>query len=95
MQLPTSLPFPQMITRWASLLNPLLASPLSQGIPLMGVVLVANTPQTLNHKLGRTMIGWFVTDQNAAASIYRTQPLNAQTITLEASASVTVNLWVF
>jgi hypothetical protein len=93
--LSTKLTFADLLTKWAAQLNPILANPVMQGRALNAVVLVANTPQTLNHGLSQTMRGWFVTDQGAAANVYRTQPLNAQTITLEASANVTINLWVF
>lgn len=93
MQLSTRLPYEQMLTKWSSALNPLLAVLLTQGIPLEGVFLPANTPTTLNHSLGRTQIGWFPSDQNANAQIWRTQPFNDQTITLQSSADVTINLW--
>ena len=94
-QLSTKLPYDQMLTKWSSALNPILANLLVQGLPLESVILVANTPQVLNHSLGRTQVGFIITDQSAAASIFRTQPLNDQTITLESNANVTINLWNF
>ncbi len=80
---------------WASKLNPVLANLLIQGSQIAGIVLAANTPQSINHYLGKNQTGFFITDQNAAASIYRTQPFNDSTLTLEASANVTINLWVY
>lgn len=89
------LSFPQMITRWASQLNPLLSSPIPQGVAVTGIAMTANTPVAINHKLGQPPRGWFPTDQTAAANIYRTQPFNSLTLTLESSANVTVDIWVF
>jgi hypothetical protein len=94
-QLSSNLTFEQLLTKWSGTLNPLLANLLLQGQPMWSVSLVASTPRTLNHGLGRMQLGFIVTDQNAAASIFRTQPFNSQTITLESSADVTINLWNF
>lgn len=94
-KLSTSLPYSQMLPLWAAQLNPLLANLIMQGKALNDVVLVANTPKTLNHGLGKNQTGFFVTDIQSAAMVYRTQPFNAQTITLEASANCTINLWVY
>lgn len=86
--------FALMQQRWASQLNPLLANLLVQGNILNDIVLV-NGAKTFNHYLGRQMVGYFVVDQTASASIFRSAPLNSQTLTLTSSAAVTVNLWVF
>lgn len=80
--------------RWSSQLNPLLSNVLPQGEMITDVSLI-NGASTFNHYLGRQMTGWFIIDQNGAASIYRSQPLNSQTLTLTSNAAVTVNLWVF
>lgn len=93
--LTTQLDWPKANTLWASKLNPVLANLLIQGSQLSGIVLIANTPQMINHFLGKNQTGWIVTDQNAAASIFRTQPFNDSTLTIEASADVTINLWVY
>ncbi len=83
-----------MQTRWKSLLDPLLSNLWGQGQVLNGIPLIVGTV-TFNHLLSRQMVGWVITDQNAAASIYRSQPLNDKTLTLTSDAIVTVNLWVF
>jgi hypothetical protein len=93
--LPLGLDLSHTQTQWASQLNPLLGNPIMRGLALNAISLVANVPQTLNHRLSRNQIGWIITDQNAAAEIYRTQPFNAQTITLESSANVTINIWCY
>lgn len=86
--------FQLLQTSWSAELNPLLSNPLSNGIFLSNVLLI-NGSNTINHLLGRKMQGWFITDQNASASIYRSQPLNAQTLTLTSNANVTVTIYGF
>lgn len=83
-----------MLTKWSSILNPLLKKVLPQGLLLSNVAL-ANGDTTINHLLSRQMIGWFLTDIDGAAQIYRSQPLNDKTLTLTSSAAVTVSIWVF
>jgi hypothetical protein len=95
MSLPQKLTLPLMQTQWASQLNPVLSNPSNKSSLITGIVLVANTPQTINHKLGRQMQGWEVADKNANAIVWRTQPFNASTITLESNANVTINIRVF
>ena len=94
-QLPKGLSLPDTQSKWAAALNPLLANVLVQGGQISNVALVANTPQSINHLLGKTQTGWILTDQNAAAEVYRTQPFNDLTLTLEASATCTISLWVY
>lgn len=79
---------------WASQLNPMLANALTAGSLIPNVVLTDGST-TFNHYLGRQMQGWIIVDQNAAASIWRSAPLNGTTLTLTSSAAVTVSLWVF
>jgi hypothetical protein len=83
-----------MQTKWASILNPLLAQPLSSSSILNSVSLVTGN-NTINHLLGRTQQGWILCDQTASASIYRSAPFNSITLTLNASAPCIVDLLVF
>lgn len=78
-------------------LNLLAGVPFLNGILLEAVVLSSGNT-IVNHKLGRTIRGYFVTNQNAAASIYNSSPATLnfeQQIQLNSSAAVTVDLWVF
>jgi hypothetical protein len=71
---------------------------LIDGILLEGESIPATTNTVINHKLGRRIKGWVVTDQDAAATIYRVTVSGEDTakqITLYASAAVTIDLWVF
>lgn len=86
--------FQLMQTSWSSTINPVLSNPLSQGIFLKSVALISGV-NVINHRLGRTQQGWVLTDANASASVYRSQPFNNLTLTLTSDAVVTVNLYVF
>lgn len=80
--------------QWISQLNPLLANILTQGSLLPNISLI-NGVNTFNHYLGKQQTGWLITDQNSLASIFRSEPLNSQTLTLTSDANVTISLWVF
>jgi len=80
--------------QWTLELNPLLAVSLTQGSLLPNIKLI-NGANTFNHYLGKQMTGWFIIDQDALAEIYRSQPLNSQTLTLTSNAVVTIALWIF
>lgn len=84
-----------MQTKWAASLNPLLALPILNGNLISNVFLTTAVPKAINHLLGRNPLGWFLTDQNSSATIWRTQPFNQYTLTLEASADITISFWVF
>lgn len=86
--------FSLLQTKWKSILDPLLGIPTVNGNLLSNIVLV-NGDTVINHKLGRKLIGWQITDQNAAASIYRSKPISDTTLTLTSNAICTISLWVF
>lgn len=94
MGLPKKLPLDLMQDRWASILNPLLSNQLTQGLLLKDQFLT-NGVTILNHRLGRKMVGWFITDISGAAQIYRAAPLDDLTLTLTSDAAVVASLWVF
>lgn len=96
MQLPTGLiPYAQMLTKWSAILNPLIANPITQGIQIQSISLAANTPLEINHGLGRSPIGWFLTDITTAANVFRTDVFNPTNITLEASANTVISIWIY
>jgi len=96
MPLPLGLPLPTMQTRWKAEIDPVLSNP-ANSINILKNVSLTTGSNTINHLLGRVMQGWFIVDQQEAASIYRpsTAPFNDLTLTLVSSANVTVNLGVF
>jgi hypothetical protein len=92
--LPNIMPSNPILTRWKALLDTLLKNPLNAVIILPNQPLgIGNT--VIDHKLGRNQQGWFLTDINGAATIYRSAPFNSSTLTLNSTAAVTVNIGVF
>jgi hypothetical protein len=84
-------------TSWKTILAPGLRNPLMQGTLLKGISLQTGV-NTVNHTLGRPLIGWFITRQNALSDIYDGQDTNQTpnlTLTLISAAVVTVDVYVF
>ncbi len=94
MSLPLNLPLPMMQTKWKAQLDPLLLNPLNEVLILDNVSLKSGV-NVINHLLGRTQQGWFFVDKQAAGDVYRTAPFNDLTLTLTASANITVSIGVF
>ncbi len=95
MALPLNPDWQKVETIWKSRLDPLLANPLNSVVILSGVNLNVGA-NTINHLLGRTQQGWFITDMYGAfADIYRSAPFNNKTLTLTSSAATTVSIGVF
>lgn len=93
--LSSNMPWELANNLWAQSLNTIIVNPILQGQVISGISLATTTPKTINHGLGRQMIGWFPIDNSANATVWRTSVFNSQTITLEASAATTIALWVF
>lgn len=84
-------------SNWASLLNPLLDLPITKGILLEDISLDIGS-NTVNHKLGRKLRGWWIVRQKASAAVYDNQdsnPTPAVTLLLISNAAVKVDLFVF
>lgn len=92
--LPQKLSWDLAQTQWASSLNPLIANVLNSVNILEGVALTTGA-NVINHRLGRKQQGWFLTDINASAKVYRSAAFNALTLTLTTDADCVVNLGVF
>ena len=81
-------------TQWKAQLDPVLASPITAPLVIANIFLASGTT-VVNHKLGRKMQGWILTDINGAAQVHRSAPLNDKTLTLTSNAAVTCNILVF
>lgn len=92
--LPLFTPSDPVLTRWKSILDPVIAQPLNSANFLQNVALIDGVT-IVNHGLGRKPQGWILADVNGAATIYRSQPFNTSTLVLTSNAAVTVNLVVF
>ena len=72
-------------------------TPLNQGAILTSIALKSGD-NTVDHKLGKKLSGWFIVRLRGAATIYDKQDGNAQssqTLILNSSAAVTVDIYVF
>jgi hypothetical protein len=72
-------------------------SPLNGGVLLQGIALTSGD-NTVTTKLGRTLTGWILTRVRGSAVIYDKQDSNSQkgnTLILNSSANVTIDLYVF
>lgn len=94
MALPLKLPWEQAQTRWKSQLDPILSSPLNRGVQLKNIILLTGD-NVINHLLGSTPVGWYLTDIQGPSTVYRNAAFNPLTLTLNASAPVIVSLQVF
>lgn len=68
------------------------------GLLLQGVDLVTGSANEVPHLLGRALIGWLPVRVRAGVMIWDSQDDNANptaTLSLNCSADVTVDLWVF
>ena len=81
----------QNIKKFAKVLED---NPLLDGRLLEDVALNAAANTDINHGLGRVPRGWILTDQSAAATVYRVA-WTTTTLTLLASGATTVDIWVF
>lgn len=63
------------------------------GIPLKAVE-IGTGPTEINHKLGRTPLGYLITSKSGLGDIYDTAR-NTKTLTLISSVAVTADLWVY
>ncbi len=94
MQLPLKITFDLMLTKWSSILNPLLANPSNQKSIIKDVSLSIGENK-IPHLLGRPQRGWSLVDVDGGASIYRSRPLESLFLYLTSDAAVTINVEVF
>lgn len=93
-QLPKQLPLERMQSIWKSQLDPILANNIINGSQLTNISLISGVT-VINHLLSRKQQGWFITDIDGAAQVYRSQPFNDKTLTLTSDAPVIVNIWCY
>ena len=83
--------------RLSTVLRPVTKNPVLDGILLEDIVLGTSSTD-VPHKLGRAARGYIPVKMNASANVYDEESSNSNKenfLKLKASASVTVNLWVF
>lgn len=94
-QVSSNLPLDLLKTQWGQAINQLLKLPFADGVLLENVLLDASTPKSIGHGLGRAPQGWFLTDNMALSVVWRVEPFNDKTLTLESDQDTTISLWVF
>lgn len=79
-------------------LNPVFDNPLMSGQLLKNIALTTGN-NSINHKLGRKLVGWFVTRvRDVPATLYDTQdsnPLPNLTLDINSSADIVLDIYVF
>jgi hypothetical protein len=83
-----------MQSAWRAILNPIIAIPMLSGLQLSNIALKTGV-NVINTMLARQQQGWFITDIDAAITLYRSAPFNSSTLTLTASAPASLSLWVY
>lgn len=87
----------QMQNTWASILNPFLINPANTPVLLRSISLTTGS-NSINHLLGKPLIGWNIVRQRSSATFYDSQDANPTpevTLTLVSSASCVVDIQVY
>lgn len=87
----------QLQTKWQAILNPLLGNPSIQSIILNNVQLSTGS-NSINHKLGRKLVGWRIVRLRASVTLYDQQDDNQMpqlTLILVSSGDVIADIEVF
>lgn len=97
-KLPQQLSWELASNRWSSMIDPVIANPIVNGLILKSIPLKAGS-NVINHKLGRKLQGWYtVRIRNNAVTLYDTQDSNQTpnlTLNLNASVDCVIDLAVF
>lgn len=94
MQLPLIKDPDLMQAKWKSILDPVLAKAFLSGQILSSIKVVSGN-NVINHRLGRQMQGWILSDIDSNVQVFRSAPFNDLTLTLTSSGSAVLNLLVF
>lgn len=81
-------------TKWKSILDPVLANPVTN-ISILKNVTLASGNNAVPHKLQEIQQGWIIVDIQGAATIYRNGAFNSTYLYLNASTGVVVSIGVF
>lgn len=86
-----------MQNKWSAILNPVVANP-SSNVSILKNVLLTTGSNTINHLLGRNILGWRLVRLRGLASIYDQQDTNPRpslTLVLISNADVSADIEVF
>lgn len=80
----------------AQVLNQVIKKQIIDGAFITDISIVSGTPYSLSHGLGINPRGWIIVKKNAESDIWQTDSATPTlTMILNASADVTISLWVF
>jgi len=82
----------------AEAISPFIKNLLLDGSILSGIELVTGQDNIINHKLGRSLVGWLIIGNDTNAVVYDNQANNSlpnSTLLLITTANCTVKLYVF
>ncbi len=77
----------------AASINPVIRQPIVDGVLIEGIT-ITTAGLAVSHLLGRQPRGWFVVDKTTDANVWRTA-WDSRLLTLDASATTVVSLWIF
>lgn len=69
--------------------------PIVSGNHLTGVSFVATQNNTVNHKLGRTPVGWILTSNQTSFPLLYEVSKDDKTLVIFSTYTCTVSIWVF
>lgn len=82
-------------TRWASILDPVVAAP-SNNVNLVSNVVLSTSATSINHGLGQNYQGWYITRQSGNATIWEApSQMPNLTLNLIATSGITISVGVF
>ncbi len=95
-KLPRQLSFEQLQPKWASAIDPVITNPICNGLQLVNIKLSAGV-NTIDHKLGRKLIGYIITSiYDTTSNIVRqNSQIPERTIVLNSSAGTTIDIYVY
>lgn len=97
-QLPQRLTLLQMQQQWATIINPVITNP-ALNVSILPSIALKTGKNVVNHLLGRSLQGWYVTRlRGSAPAIYDLQDANQTpqlTLVLESSGNIVIDLAVF
>ena len=84
----------QVQTNTEQVINAIREKDVLDGVRVEGVALSTSATQ-IEHKLDRKPLGWLIVGKNGPGDVWESATRTSKLLTLQADATVTVDLWVF
>lgn len=80
----------------AQIFNQVLKKQIIDGVMIEGLTITSGTPLSINHGLDTLVRGWILVRKNSNSNVWESVSATpTKTLILNASATVTISLWVF